>query len=89
MDNTRTETRKLTLDEYVDLIYILKKHLWSIEVKIDETKEKYEKADYAPLRETHKGMHDSLVDQANSISTTISTIEENSLSLWSDKESGQ
>ena len=43
MDSTRTETRKLTLGEYVDLIYILKKHLWSIEVKIDEAKEKYEK----------------------------------------------
>jgi len=89
MDNTRTITRKLTLDEYVDLLYILKKHLWSIEAKIDEKKERYEKADYAPLREMHKGMHDSLVNEANKISSAISTIEENSLSLWSDEESGQ
>lgn len=89
MENTRTITRKLTLDEYVDLLYVLKKSLWAIEVKIDEKKERYEKTDYAPLREIHKGTHDSLVNEANKISTTISTIEENSLSLWSDKESGQ
>ncbi len=89
MDNTRTITRKLTLDEYVDLLYVLKKSLWSIEAKIDEKKERYEKADYAPLRAIHKDTHDSLVNEANKISTAISTIEENSLSLWSDEESGQ
>ena len=89
MDNTRTIHRKLTLDEYVDLLYVLKKSLWAIEVKIDEKKERYEKTDYAPLREIHKGTHDSLVNEANKISSAISTIEENSLSLWSDEESGQ
>ena len=89
MDNTRTITRKLTLDEYVNLLYVLKKSLWAIEARIDEKKESMQKTDYAPLREIHKGTHDSLVNEANKISTTISTIEENSLSLWSDKEGGQ
>lgn len=89
MENTRTKTRKLTLDEYLDILYILKKNLWSIEAKIDEKKEKMQKTDYAPLHGIHKHSHDSLVNEANKISTAISTIEENSLSLWSDKESGQ
>ena len=89
MDNTRTITRKLTLDEYIDLLYVLKKSLWSIEARIDEKKENMEKTDYAPLYGIHKDTHDSLVNEANKISTTISTIEENSLSLWAEKESGQ
>ena len=90
MENTRTKTRKLTLDEYIDLLYILKKNLWSIEAKIDEKKESMEKRPiHVSLHGIHKHMHDLLVDEATKISSAISTIEENSLSLWSDEESGQ
>jgi len=89
MENTRTITRKLTLDEYTDLVLILNKSLWSIQTRIDEKKESMEKAESRMLFNVDKSTHDLLVNEANKISTTISTIEENSLSLWSDKESGQ
>ena len=90
MENTRTKTRKLTLDEYIDLLYILKKNLWSIEAKIDAKKESMQKIDSSSaFYSTNKSMHDLLVNDATKISSAISTIEENSLSLWSDKESGQ
>ena len=89
MENTRAITRKLTLGEYVDLLYVLKKSLWSIEVRIDERKESMQKTEYAPLLGIYKHTHDLLVDEAKQLSSSISTIEENSLSLWSDEESGQ
>ena len=90
MENTRTKTRKLTLDEYIDLLYILKKNLWSIEAKIDAKKESMQKIDSSSaFYSTNKSMHDLLVNDATKISSAISTIEENSLSLWADKESGQ
>jgi|TARA_R110000803_G_scaffold116106_1_gene184716 hypothetical protein len=89
MENTRAITRKLTLGEYVDLLYVLKKSLWSIEVRIDEKKESMQKTEYAPLLGIYKHTHDLLVDEAKQLSSSISTIEENSLSLWSDEESGQ
>ena len=90
MENTRTKTRKLTLDEYIDLLYVLKKSLWSIEARIDAKKESMQKNDpSSAFYDTYKCLHDHLVNDANKLNTTISTIEENSLSLWSDKESGQ
>ena len=89
MENTRAITRKLTLGEYVDLLYVLKKSLWSIEVRIDEKKESMQKTEYAPLLGIYKHTHDLLVDEAKQLSSSILTIEENSLSLWSDEESGQ
>jgi hypothetical protein len=89
MENTRAITRKLTLGEYVNLLYALKKSLWSIEVRIDEKKESMQKTEYAPLLGIYKRTHDLLVDEAKQLSSSISTIEENSLSLWSDEESGQ
>lgn len=89
MENTRAITRKLTLGEYVNLLYALKKSLWSIEVRIDEKKESMQKTEYAPLLGIYKHTHDLLVDEAKQLSSSISTIEENSLSLWSDEESGQ
>ena len=89
MENTRSKTRKLTLGEFTDLVLILNKSLWSIQTRIDEKKESMEKAESRMLFNVDKSTHDLLVNEANKISTTISTIEENSLSLWSDKESGQ
>ena len=89
MENTRAITRKLTLGEYVDLLYVLKKSLWSIEVRIDEKKESMEKAESRMLFNVDKSKHDLLVNEASKLETIISTIEENSLSLWSDEESGQ
>jgi len=90
MENTRTITRKLTLDEYVNLLYVLKKSLWAIEARIDEKKESMQKIDSSSaFYSTNKSMHDLLVNDATKISSAISTIEENSLSLWADKESGQ
>tara|TARA_B100001175_G_scaffold257156_1_gene225395 strand:+ start:602 stop:871 length:270 start_codon:yes stop_codon:yes gene_type:complete len=89
MDSTRTETRKLTLDEYTDLVLMLNKSLWSIQRRIDEKKESMEKAESRMLFNMDKNTHDLLVKDASKFETLISTIEENSLSLWSDKESGQ
>lgn len=92
MENTRTETRKLTLDEYVDVLQALKKSLWSIQFRIDEKKEIMQKNDpavcgdhYADLYKMHKCTHDLLVSEAEKLTSTISIVEENSLSLWSDK----
>ena len=89
MENTRAITRKLTLGEYVDLLYVLKKSLWSIEVRIDEKKESMGKAESRMLFNMDKSTHDLLANEASKLETIISTIEENSLSLWSDEESGQ
>jgi hypothetical protein len=89
MENTLKETRKLTLDEYTDLVLMLNKSLWSIQRRIDEKKESMEKAESRMLFNMDKNTHDLLVKDASKFETLISTIEENSLSLWSDKESGQ
>ena len=89
MENTRTKTRKLTLDEYTDLVLMLNKSLWSIQRRIDEKKESMGKAESRMLFNMDKSTHDLLVNDASKFETLISTIEENSLSLWSDKESGQ
>ena len=52
-------------------------------------KESMQKTEYAPLLGIYKHTHDLLVEEAKQLSSSISTIEENSLSLWSDEESGQ
>lgn len=85
MENTLKETRKLTLDEYTDLVLMLNKSLWSIQRRIDEKKESMEKAESRMLFNMDKNTHDLLVKDASKFETLISTIEENSLSLWSDK----
>jgi hypothetical protein len=89
MENTRTKTRKLTLGEYTDLVLILNKSLWSIQTRIDEKKESMEKAESRMLFNVDKSTHDLLTNEASKLETMISTIEENSLSLWATKESGQ
>ncbi len=89
MENTLKETRKLTLDEYTDLVLMLNKSLWSIQRRIDEKKESMGKAESRMLFNMDKNTHDLLVKDASKFETLISTIEENSLSLWSDEESGQ
>jgi hypothetical protein len=89
MENTRTKTRKLTLGEYTDLVLILNKSLWSIQTRIDEKKESMEKAESRMLFNVDKSTHDLLANEASKLETMISTIEENSLSLWATKESGQ
>ena len=85
MENTLTETRKLTLDEYGDLVLLLNKSLWSMQRIIDEKKESMEKAESRMLFNMDKNTHDLLVKDASKLEALISTIEENSLSLWSDK----
>jgi|TARA_B110000196_G_scaffold259795_1_gene230872 hypothetical protein len=89
MENTRSKTRKLTLGEFTDLVLILNKSLWSIQTRIDEKKESMEKAESRMLFNVDKSTHDLLVNEASKLETIISTIEENSLSLWAKKESGQ
>jgi hypothetical protein len=73
----------------IDLVLILKKSLWSIEAKKKKKKESMEKAESRMLFNVDKSKHDLLVNEASKLETIISTIEENSLSLWSDEESGQ
>ena len=88
--------RKLTLREYGDVLNALRDGLFSIQIRIDEKKESMQKNDptvygddYAEIYHLYKCRHDSLVNDAYKLKRAISTIEENSLSLWSDKESGQ
>lgn len=93
MKNTRSKTRKLTLDEYTDLVLMLNKSLWSIQGRIDEKKESMETAGSRyyniiwgnMLFNMDKKTHDLLVKDASKLEALISTIEENSISLWSDK----
>ena len=89
MENTRSKTRKLTLGEFTDLVLILNKSLWSIQTRIDEKKESMEKAESRMLFNVDKSTHDLLANEASKLETMISTIEENSLSLWATKESGR